>query len=354
MSEISAGVYRGTYSVPDPALKTLQLDGVPVIGVFRMDGKEHVKQVEQGARIDNVKPNVASPTPAVKASINEPRPSISALVNDLSGSGINAAGVKVALDGKDVSSEATVTKDFVAFRPAQPLAAGKHTVAVTARDMAGNVQTLTWEFTVSSAPSLVKSLSHNGIRTLKPGDVVQFSMEAEAKGKAVLTLVKNKRTITMNEVSPGLYRGEYTVRRDDEFTDETAVATFTSANGQKTDFEAPRKVGSTAAAGLGDPQVTSPKAGATVTSPVTITGTAPGAAQAQIKVTYRTVLAGNFPIGGTLYQQAVKTDANGGFEAKDIDFSLRIKGSDTTYTIEVIGVTAAGKQSKTTTVVVKG
>ncbi|MCC6404601.1 MAG: hypothetical protein IT207_11395 [Fimbriimonadaceae bacterium] len=354
MSEVSAGVYRGTYSVPEPSLKTLQVDGVPVIGVFRLDGKEHVRQADQGARIDNVKPSVTSPTPADKATINDPRPSVSALVNDLSGSGINTAGLKVTLDAKDVSADATVTKDFVALRPAQPLAAGKHNVTVTARDVAGNVQSLTWSFTISSAPSLVKSLSHNGIRALKPGDVVQFNLEAQAKGQAVVTLVKNKRTVPMREVTPGRYQGEYTVRRDDDFADETAIATFTAANGQKLDFEAPRKVGSTASTTLGEPQVTSPKAGATVTSPLTITGTAPGAAQVKIKVTYRTVLAGNFPLGGTLYQQALKTDANGGFEAKDIDVSLRIKGSDTTYTIEVVGVTSAGKESKATTVVVKG
>jgi hypothetical protein len=121
------------------------------------------------------------------------------------------------------------------------------------------------------------------------------------------------------------------------------------------DFEAPRKVGTpVTAGGFLAPAVLSPRQGATVSSPLDVTGTAPGAAKVEIKVRYRTVLIGGVPIQGTLHQDTVPTDANGKFEARGIDIALRFKGSDTSYTIEVTGVSSSGKKSKTTTVTVKG
>lgn len=356
MSEVATGRYVGTYTVPSPDLRTIQLEDGAVVGIFRMGGAEHVAQAKGPVRIDNLKPVVSSFAPKADAKLSELRPSLTAMYTDGAGSGVVATGTKLVLDGKDVTSAATVTADFVAYKPPADLAKGKHTASVTVRDVAGNVQTVTWSFEVSADPGLVKSFSHNGIRALRPGDVVLFNVEAQPGGRATVTLTKNQRVFALREASPGKYTAEYTVRRDDEMSDETAVVRFVSASGQATDFEAPRKVGTPAAGGggLAAPTVLQPKAGATVSSPLDILGTAPGAASVELRVRYRTVLAGGVPIQGTLHQETVKTDANGRFEAKGVDVALRFKGTDTTYTVEAVAVSSSGKRSQATVVAVKG
>jgi hypothetical protein len=355
MSEVAAGRYTGSFTVPSPELRVIQLEEGAVVGIYRAGGAEHVAQAKDPVRIDNVKPSAGSFAPKAGAKGSDPRPSVTAMLTDGAGSGINSAGTRLTLDGKDVTAQATVNQEFIAYKPQADLARGKHTAALSLRDVAGNVQTLTWTFEVGADVGLVKSFSHNGLRVLKPGDVVVFNVEAQAKGTATVQLLKNKRAFPLREAAPGKYTAEYTVRGDDEMADETAVVTFVSAGRQTVDFEAPRKVGTpVTAGGFLAPAVLSPRQGATVSSPLDVTGTAPGAAKVEIKVRYRTVLIGGVPIQGTLHQDTVPTDANGKFEARGIDIALRFKGSDTSYTIEVTGVSSSGKKSKTTTVTVKG
>jgi hypothetical protein len=83
-----------------------------------------------------------------------------------------------------------------------------------------------------------------------------------------------------------------------------------------------------------------------------IEGTALGSKTVQIRVMYRTTVLGGFPLTGVLSQMEVDTDANGKFKSDSISLSFRLKGSETEYTIEVIGVAADGKTTETTTITV--
>jgi chitodextrinase len=78
---------------------------------------------------------------------------ISAQYSD-SGSGINSATVRLALDGADITALSQVTAAAISYTPAQPYAVGTHSVSLTVGDLAGNVVVATWGFTVAGLPTI--------------------------------------------------------------------------------------------------------------------------------------------------------------------------------------------------------
>lgn len=96
---------------------------------------------------------LADGKPTITATLSDPDPS----------SGLDAAALKVTLDGTDVTSAATLFGSSVTYTPATALPDGAHTVVVRTRDRAGNAATASATFTVDgTSPTL----------TLSPGDGV--------------------------------------------------------------------------------------------------------------------------------------------------------------------------------------
>ena len=81
----------------------------------------------------------------------------------LSGFGIALSSVRISLDGSDVTAQANVGVDHVIFTPAGPLAAGVHTVNVSAVDARGANGSKQWQFTILQPPG--PATTADGVRT---------------------------------------------------------------------------------------------------------------------------------------------------------------------------------------------
>jgi len=96
---------------------------------------------------DGVPPVIYGVKPYRMSMTYERRPQISASYTD-DDSGINASSAYLKVDNVDVTSQATITATGLTYTPLIDLAIGTHTVEVGVKDIAGNLKTLQWNFTV--------------------------------------------------------------------------------------------------------------------------------------------------------------------------------------------------------------
>ncbi len=97
--------------------------------------------------VDTTPPLASNFKPANGSTISNTRPWIAANYTDLHG--INTSAVKLFLNGKDVTSKATIKPTYIAYKPATDLAEKKHRVVLYVEDVAGNGKNYTWSFTIS-------------------------------------------------------------------------------------------------------------------------------------------------------------------------------------------------------------
>lgn len=356
MSETGSGVYTGQYKLPAQTAKVVTVSGATVIGSLKVGANERLIQHGTSLNLDNQKPIISALAPENGVRIDERRPSISAVLSDEAGSGINTGKILFLVDGVNVTSKATITENFVVYRPDTDLPKKTIKASIRVEDKAGNAIFSAWEFTVGDPITAVSSFTHNGNRRLEPGEVITFTATGEAGAQASVTFQKSGRSVTLRENPKGTYKGEYVVRRDDNLVGETVILSFDPANSPKVTMEAKDKVGvptPTPQAALNTPIVTNLKEGQNVKGSFIVEGTAVGAKKVDIVVSYRTVVLGGLPLTGVLSQMSVETDANGKFKTDAVDLSFRMKGRDTEYTIEIVGVDANGKESETTTLKVR-
>ena len=345
MKETGPGRYEATWVAP--ATTGTTVSGASVIGSLKVGGKERLIQAGNTLSIDTVPPKIKSPLPSPDSTISQTQPSISAVMDDGSGSGVDDDIVQLIVDGKDVTDASTVTTGFASYRPGKPLAAGKHTVSIALRDKAGNPGSQEWSFTVRAAADVIKSFTHSDLAKLTPGDVITVQLEAEAGGKAAFSIVRGTETLRksdMREESPGHYAGEYTVRKDDNLTAAVIVGLFTTKSGETYTTQAGGQVaGSTSKPA--SPTVTAPKQDAAVTSPVTVTGTAPAGARVRLNLQYATTVIGAFRMTGAVADQMVDVAGDGKFKSEPIALGTLVKGKNTEYTLTAVTVDPSGAES---------
>eukprot|EP01034_Spumella_vulgaris_P040571 gene40570-50186_t len=106
--------------------------------------------------IDSIAPVINGQLPAGGATVAA-GVSIAARFAD-SGLGLDIGGVRLLVNGQDVTEQATVAADGITYTPPQPLAGGAHSVQLTVPDTAGNVAQAQWAFTVDAAAPMATSL----------------------------------------------------------------------------------------------------------------------------------------------------------------------------------------------------
>jgi uncharacterized protein YfaP (DUF2135 family) len=131
---------------------------------------------------DLTPPSFSAHLPAPGSTVSDATPGIFVQVDDPSPGSIARRGeidgktIQVWLDGVDITSLAAISAPpqtnqgyntgTVLFTPAEPLTDGPHTLLVQAADLAGNVGTTTWTFTVdTSAPALDITSPISGLAT---------------------------------------------------------------------------------------------------------------------------------------------------------------------------------------------
>jgi hypothetical protein len=127
------------------------------------------------------KPSIAAQSPAAGVIVAWPAGSaIRVIVADGQGTGVAADGVKIKVDGTSVK---TTTSGQMAEAMPAALAAGKHTVVVSATDRAGNTAAVaTWQFTVS--PTAVAAGTLVAATTTSAAAFGAPSVEASVAGSA--------------------------------------------------------------------------------------------------------------------------------------------------------------------------
>lgn len=346
MREVTAGRYVGSWTVP---LGVPSVTGARVLALLRVGERERLVQAGVPINIDAAPPTVRNLLPEPNSSITQVQPNISAVFDDGAGSGVAPGSVRIIVNGVDVTARATVTTSFVSYLPPTPLPAGSNSVTVTMRDIAGNTATRTWNFTVVAAPQVIRTFTHNATVGMAPGSVITVLMEATAGGRATFAFVaptgQTLWTQAMTEISPGVYRGDYTVRIGDNLTGAAVLGTFVTAQGQTFTIEAPGRIG-TAPAVLTPPTITVPAQGAAVTSPLVITGTAPPSTRVRLRVDYVTTLLGAVRIPGVATDQVVDVDAAGRFQSQPIQLGTLIPGGQTVYTLTALTLGPEGQESE--------
>lgn len=147
MTENMPGVYTLRYTVP----AGVNFGPAPVYGHLAAGGSEAPRvQADQLVAVSTTPPQVVDLAPGVNQTINNNRPSIFATFRAPTGVEIDPASVTLAVNGIDVTGQATRTDGFVTYSPVTPLADGTVRVDVRVGDRAGNVGSRSWTFTIHS------------------------------------------------------------------------------------------------------------------------------------------------------------------------------------------------------------
>lgn len=354
MTEASSGRYTGSWTVPADAKLTVS-DGA-LIGILKVGGKERMIQAGDSVSIDTVAPKITDRRPLPDSRTAQTKPAISVVLDDAGGSGIDTSSVKVSVNGVNVTDETAITQSLAAYKPSKNLPGGDISVAVSARDAAGNQASITWKFSVRAASDVIKSFTHSDIANLQPGDVITVDLKGEANGTASFSIVQEGQTLRtrpMPEISAGNYQGEYTVRKDDRLAGARIVGTLKTPAGETFTTETEDVIGGKATAALQPPVITQPVQGAAAKSPLTVKGTAPADQRVRVRIEYVTTVLG-IGMKGAITEQVVDVDPKGNFASQPVSLGTLVKGRNTEYTLTATTIDASGEESEATTVTFTG
>ena len=344
MRETSAGNYVGTFTVP----RGVSVQGASVLGRLNKGNQASATiQAAGSLTMDTTGPVLANLAPAPGAALPPGKPLIYGTFTD-SGTGINADGTKILLNGKDMTAQATITGAFFSLRPDADLPQGKNTVSVIVQDKAGNETRKNWDFTVSTAEALVQDLTFTpNDKPLEPGDVVEVRLMAKPGGKARFNIGGAVTDRPMREQSAGVYVGSYTVKKGDSLSEAPISATFT-LNGRTVTQTAGKPVTIAAGAPV-KPTILSPTPDQAVGDTVTIKGKATPNATVRYRIRYQgTIIV--VSTGGTVTDGEAKADAAGNWSVAGVKLSTLPGIRSVVYTVEAEAVGAAGEVSETVSV----
>jgi len=358
MREMSPGVYEGSWTVP--ADKPLNLSDAAVIASLKdpHGNGASAPLVQSGdlLRIGTVPPTIADLNPAPGTAVSKPQPLISATFSGHGGSAVAPDRLRILMDGRDVTSEATVTGQFFTYTPKQPLPGGKHTTEVWAYDQAGNEAHQKWDFEVPAQRAEqargVGSIVTNASGTMQPGDIVNVHVVGEPGGYATWSLGPIKDRF-LHEDQPGVYNGAVRIRPGDAMENAHLVVTLAMPNGTKYSDTNTRAV--TVKAGPpAAPVITSPSANGRYSGgPLVVRGAATPNSTVRLKIDYASRILGVLGVHGTAAQQDVHVNADGNWASEPIDLTTVPGGRNTEYTITAVAVNAANQQSPATTMTLR-
>lgn len=150
---------------PNPQVTISPLPPYVAEGAYQMsvtatDWAGNQAQSTRSFTIDLTPPAIGALTPVPDAATAAAQGAISASFSDAL-SGIQAASIRLQIDGKDVpSGVAQVTANGIVYHPASRFSDGEHHAALTVADRAGNTATAAWRFVVDTTPPRITLLSH--------------------------------------------------------------------------------------------------------------------------------------------------------------------------------------------------
>ena len=346
MTEISPGVYEGRYTIP----KNVSAANAAVLGrLVRAGVTSALIQAPNRLTVDSVPPKVTDFGPAQGATVESQHPLIYATLSDGSGTGVNPTATRITVDGKDMTGEASLTPSLFTLKPADALASGPHTVSVSIADAAGNVQTASWSFKVSTG-NIVRSFTTNepAGQTVGAGSTIVFTLNAQPGGKATATVGGLQKDIPLTENSPGVYVGEYTVKAGDSTADAPVSARFVARDGTVVTSNLASSL--TVSSGPPPaPRILDPQDSAYINAdaPLTVKGKAAPGSTVRVTVSYESkALGGILPVRGESATKDVVADKDGDWTAEGLSLKVRSlfgANRDTVFTITATRLDSSGK-----------
>ncbi len=335
--------------------KSLVLLGT--VGVLGLSGL--LSRPVQAQRVVDVTPGVNAEDVSADALISG--------VFDTDSGDIDVNSVQVYVNGQDVTSSSSITRNFFSYRPAQPLSPGQHQIQIEYSNTQGQRRVASWSFSVENpqAALTIDSVTHNATEPLAQDATLLTTINGTPGAQAAVLLIENGtvvREVQADEVSSGVYVASYNLTSSNVSTETIAVGQL-SRNEQKIFAAATQPIIITASTSapevtdveVGDasaaaeevtdvaiadtvslqPEFTSHRNGDTIpTSGFTLVGRTQPNATVEITVDSTTDVAGGFLSLGSnnLVDTTVIADING-------EFSIRVPAplvlnDDTRYEIE--------------------
>ncbi|NJR68848.1 MAG: hypothetical protein HC771_09390 [Synechococcales cyanobacterium CRU_2_2] len=324
-------------------------------------------------------------TPGVSSQGVSPDTSIAGVFETEASGAVKADSVRIFLNGQDVTSRSTITRNFFSYRPERALAAGAYTVRLDYESTQGQLRSVSWAFAVRSQPTLaISQVTHNATGSLGPGTTLLVTLNGTRGAQASVLLVEDGRTvrtIQAQESSAGVYVATLPVMGairegtivgrlanqgqvaygvasvpavfSDQPTDPTTLAP-TITGGTSSTPATPSDGTGTVGTLLPAPQLTSHRDGDRITTQgFTLVGRTVPNATVRVLVTATTpIFGGVLSLGGDrLVATDIQADSQGWFEVQVPSPALVQRG--TRYQIELTTKTrdqARELTSKTTTV----
>ena len=329
------GVYSGSYTV-----KTGDdvLDARVLARLTANNGYEDTAQSVEQVTIDTVAPRVFGTFPANNATVNVNQPNIVVFADDLNGSGLGGATMEIVNGNLRLPIQATVAPptSINAVVP-QPLS-GRVNVRAVISDKAGNSTVSNFAFTVAGATAGgIQSFNQGATRPLNTGEEVPLILTANPAGQASFDVVDaNNRLVASNlpltedRNTPGNYRASYRVP-DNVAGDLRFVGKFSPGDGTTATIPATAPVQVLAA-----PvrlTVNAPGNGATVSSPLTISGKGAPGATVNISITATGTQLFILQYNEDLGTLQVRVDNNGNWQTPPINLTKPKNVSGLSYII---------------------
>jgi hypothetical protein len=344
------GTYSATFKVPEGAA----VQNGAITALLHYGGvTSQPAQSPANLNIDATGPAFADLAPGQGSNSTNLRPRFSGTYAD-QGSGVDPAGTRLLVNGKDVTAQAKVEKGFFLYEPAADLPAGENTVALVARDMAGNEARQEWTFAITPIVSPLKVVTLLDVpenRPLAAGEVLKVRAEAAPGGSARFSIGKNGAiTGTMFEQGAGVYMGQYTVKKGDSLTREPVTVTFTPADGKEATLAAVQTVSLSAGAPR-PPVIDLPVEGSAVGGYVTISGRGTPNTKVRLKLSYNgKQFLFRTSAGGSLASVEIPVGADGAWKSEVVSLSTARDISGVTFTAEAVTVASDGDVSDTAVV----
>ncbi len=154
------------------------------------------------------------------------------------------------------------------------------------------------------------------VDTLEAGTELRFTLEGTPRSRANFSVGNLARSLPMREVSPGIYEGRYTVRRQDNLTAGTDVTAVLQGDGQSARTRLDQSLLSAATSGSQrlTLEVLAPANNSQVeSSTVEIRGRSASQATVAVQIQATNALGGLLGLNQNLLNRSVQTDGQGNF-----------------------------------------
>ncbi len=202
-------VYSGTYTVR-PGDSARQ---AAVVAALKVGNQEIVATADRPITVDTRPPEIVTRQPAHDARLTNVRPNI--VINFIDGeSSVNPGAVRLLVNGRNVTADASITETSIAYNPQALLPPGRVQIELILTDRAGNTERTEWAFTITPSDELIRSVTINPTAALKPGDILTVVAAGVPAAEAWFAVDGLPEQVPMRESrTPGLYFGTYEARR---------------------------------------------------------------------------------------------------------------------------------------------